>query len=202
MLLQRWILNQKKNIMYVSLVLIILAYINLFIFKIDTITEMILLISGLFSTLPIMIQAYQSVKVKIISIDILVSIAVISAILIKNYDEAAIVSFLFLFGAYLEQRTLNKTRSAIYDLIEMIPNTVIKISNNKTEEIDIDFVNIGDTLLVKTGSKVPVDGIVTHGEGYINRSEEHTSELQSRPHLVCRLLLEKKKQKKYKPHQK
>lgn len=170
MLLQRWILNQKKNIMYVSLVLIILAYINLFIFKIDTITEMILLISGLFSTLPIMIQAYQSVKVKIISIDVLVSIAVIGAILIKNYDEAAIVSFLFLFGAYLEQRTLNKTRSAIYDLIEMIPNTVIKISNNKTEEIDIDFVNIGDTLLVKTGSKVPVDGIVTHGEGYINEA--------------------------------
>ena len=156
--------------MYVSLVLIILAYINLFIFKIDTITEMILLISGLFSTLPIMIQAYQSVKVKIISIDVLVSIAVIGAILIKNYDEAAIVSFLFLFGAYLEQRTLNKTRSAIYDLIEMIPNTVIKISNNKTEEIDIDFVNIGDTLLVKTGSKVPVDGIVTHGEGYINEA--------------------------------
>lgn len=156
--------------MYVSLVLIILAYINLFIFKIDTITEMILLISGLFSTLPIMIQAYQSVKVKIISIDILVSIAVIGAILIKNYDEAAIVSFLFLFGAYLEQRTLNKTRSAIYDLIEMIPNTVIKISNNKTEEIDIDFVNIGDTLLVKTGSKVPVDGIVIHGEGYINEA--------------------------------
>src|SRR5690554_1578945 len=170
MLLQRWILNQKKNIMYVSLVLIILAYINLFIFKIDTITEMILLISGLFSTLPIMIQAYQSVKVKIISIDVLVSIAVIGAILIKNYDEAAIVSFLFLFGAYLEQRTLNKTRSAIYDLIEMIPNTVIKISNNKTEEIDIDFVNIGDTLLVKTGSKVHVDGIVTHGEGYINEA--------------------------------
>ncbi|HHT99338.1 MAG TPA: heavy metal translocating P-type ATPase [Acholeplasma sp.] len=170
MLLQRWILNQKKNIMYVSLVLIILAYINLFIFKIDTITEMILLISGLFSTLPIMIQAYQSVKVKIISIDVLVSIAVIGAILIKNYDEAAIVSFLFLFGAYLEQRTLNKTRSAIYDLIEMIPNTVIKISNNKTEDIDIDFVNIGDTLLVKTGSKVPVDGIVTHGEGYINEA--------------------------------
>lgn len=156
--------------MYVSLVLIILAYINLFIFKIDTITEMILLISGLFSTLPIMIQAYQSVKVKIISIDVLVSIAVIGAILIKNYDEAAIVSFLFLFGAYLEQRTLNKTRSAIYDLIEMIPNTVIKISNNKTEDIDIDFVNIGDTLLVKTGSKVPVDGIVTHGEGYINEA--------------------------------
>lgn len=156
--------------MYVSLVLIILAYINLFIFKIDTITEMILLISGLFSTLPIMIQAYQSVKVKIISIDVLVSIAVIGAILIKNYDEAAIVSFLFLFGAYLEQRTLNKTRSAIYDLIEMIPNTAIKISNNKTEDIDIDFVNIGDTLLVKTGSKVPVDGIVTHGEGYINEA--------------------------------
>ena len=98
MLLQRWILNQKKNIMYVSLVLIILAYINLFIFKIDTITEMILLISGLFSTLPIMIQAYQSVKVKIISIDVLVSIAVIGAILIKNYDEAAIVSFLFYLG--------------------------------------------------------------------------------------------------------
>ena len=48
-----------------------------------------------------------------VSIDVLVTIAVTGAFIISNYEESAIVTFLFLFGAYLEQRTLNQTRSAI-----------------------------------------------------------------------------------------
>ena len=91
----------------------------------------------------------------------LVTIAVIGAFLIQNYEESAIVTFLFLFGSYLEQRTLNKTRSAIKELTEMAPDSAWRqMENGEFEEVDVDEVDEGDILLVKTGAKVPVDGTV------------------------------------------
>jgi len=120
---------------------------------------------------PIAIQAYQALKVKVVSIDVLVTLAVIGAFFIRNFEESAVVTFLFLFGAYLEQRTLQKTRSAIKELTEMAPESALKQTDSgEFEEVAVDDVDVGDTLLVKTGSKVPVDGTVLTGEGYINEA--------------------------------
>ncbi|NLZ44205.1 MAG: heavy metal translocating P-type ATPase, partial [Clostridia bacterium] len=120
---------------------------------------------------PIAIQAYQALKVKVVSIDLLVTIAVTGAFLIKNLEEAAIVTFLFLFGAFLEQRTLTKTRLAIKELTEMAPESALKLmEDGEFVEVKIDEVAVGDILLVKTGAKVPVDGTVLAGEGYVNEA--------------------------------
>src|SRR5690606_2838937 len=120
---------------------------------------------------PIAIQAYQALKVKVISIDVLVTIAVAGAFIIRNFEESAIVTFLFLFGAYLEQRTLNKTRSAIRELTEMAPESALKqTADGEFEEVDVEEVDVGDILLVKTGAKIPVDGSVISGEGSINEA--------------------------------
>ena len=106
-----------------------------------------------------------------VSIDVLVTIAVIGAFFIQNYEESAIVTFLFLFGSYLEQRTLNKTRSAIKELTELAPESAWKqVENGEFEEVDVDDVDEGDILLVKTGAKIPVDGTVITGEGHINEA--------------------------------
>ncbi len=59
-----------------------------------------LIIASILGAAPIVIQAYQALSVKVVSIDVLVTIAVLGAFLIKNYEESAVVTFLFLFGAY------------------------------------------------------------------------------------------------------
>src|SRR5690606_21299455 len=120
-----------------------------------------LIIASVLGLAPIAIQAYQALRVRVVSIDVLVTIAVLGAFLIKNYEESAIVTFLFLFGAFLELRTLNKTRSAIKSLTEMAPESALKkMDNGEFEEVDVDDVEVGDILLVKTGAKIPVDGTV------------------------------------------
>ena len=120
---------------------------------------------------PIAIQAFGALKVKVISIDVLVTIAVIGALLIQNYEESAIVTFLFLFGSWLEARTLNSTRSAIKELTEMAPEVAFKqMENGEFEEVDVWDVDEGDILQVRTGGKVPVDGTVVIGEGHINEA--------------------------------
>ncbi|MGO3380572.1 MAG: heavy metal translocating P-type ATPase, partial [Loigolactobacillus coryniformis] len=63
--------------------------------------------ASIIAAVPIMIHAYQALRAKVISIELLVSIAVIGAFIIGEYNESAIVTFLFLFGSYLEARTLS-----------------------------------------------------------------------------------------------
>lgn len=167
----RFILKRKNQITFFSGALIITAFVSKFGFKNEDIFMWILIVASVLGAVPIAIQAYQALRVKVVSIDVLVTVAVLGAFFIKNYEESAIVTFLFLFGAFLEQRTLNKTRSAIKELTEMAPESALKqMENGEFEEVDIDEIDVGDILLVKTGAKVPVDGTVLTGKGHINEA--------------------------------
>nr|WP_144924790.1 heavy metal translocating P-type ATPase [Paenibacillus bovis] len=169
--MQRYILSKKNLITLLSAILIALAFFGRFFLNNMFIFNWALIVASILGVAPIVIQAYQAIKVKVVSIDVLVTIAVIGAVLIQNYEESAIVTFLFLFGSYLEQRTLNKTRSAIKELTELAPESALKqMEDGEFVEVDVDDVDEGDILLVKTGAKVPVDGTVLAGEGHINEA--------------------------------
>jgi len=157
--MQQYILSKKNVITVISGLLIVLGFFSHFVLENVGLSEWSLIIASVFGITPIAIQAFQAMKVKVISI------------FIQNYEESAIVTFLFLFGHYLEQRTLNQTRSAIKELTEMAPESALKqMDNGEFEEVEVDDVDEGDILLVKTGAKVPVDGIVLTGEGHINEA--------------------------------
>ncbi len=169
--MQRHILSNKNKITLISGVLIAVGFISKWTMGNMDVFIWSLVIASVLGVAPIAIQAYQALKVKVVSIDVLVTIAVAGAFLIQNFEESAIVTFLFLFGAFLEQRTLNKTRSAIKELTEMAPESALKrIENGEFVEVEVDEVDVGDVLLVKTGAKVPVDGTVLTGEGSVNEA--------------------------------
>ncbi len=171
--MQKFILNKKNNIAAVGALLIILGFTSELGFHNERLAMWSLALASVLGVAPIAIQAYQALRVKVVSIDLLVTIAVAGAFVIRNFEESAIVTFLFLFGAFLEQRTLQKTRSAIKNLTEMAPESALKQMEDGTfSEVAIDEVDEGgDILLVKTGAKVPVDGMVqSGGDGYINEA--------------------------------
>jgi Cd2+/Zn2+-exporting ATPase len=169
--LQRFILSKKNHIALIGAVLIAVGFTSELAFHNELLAIGSFAIASILGVAPIAIQAYQALRVKVVSIDVLVTIAVVGAFLIRNLEESAIVTFLFLFGSFLEQRTLNKTRSAIKELTEMAPESALKqMENGEFEEVEVDEVDVGDILLVKTGAKVPVDGTVLSGEGYINEA--------------------------------
>ena len=168
---QQKILRSKNQITLISGILIVIGFIAHFGFGNTQVFNIAFIIASILGVAPIAIQAFGALKVKVISIDVLVTIAVIGAFLIQNYEESAIVTFLFLFGSWLEARTLNSTRSAIKELTEMAPEVAFKqMENGEFEEVDVWDVDEGDILQVRTGGKVPVDGTVVIGEGHINEA--------------------------------
>lgn len=138
----------------------------------EMLANVLFLIAFALSGLPILFRAIQALRFKTVSIELLVSIAAIGACLIGEFNESAIVTFLFQLGSFLEQKTMKKTRSAIKALTEMAPQTAYKILSAQEdggfeiEEIEADEVEIGDLLLVKAGNQIGSDGIVIKGQGY------------------------------------
>lgn len=129
-----------------------------------------LLAATMVAGVPIFIRAIQALRLKAFSIELLVSIAVIGALFIGEYVESAAVTFLFMFGAYLEGRTLEKTRSSLRKLIDMQPQEATVIRDGKTIEVDVEEVEVGDRVLIRPGGKVPVDGRVLSGSAQINEA--------------------------------
>jgi len=128
-------------------------------------------LASIIAAVPIVIRAVEALKVRVIGIELLVSIAVIGAFVIQEYNESAIVTFLFLFGSFLEAKTLAKTRESIKTLTEMAPTTAgVVQANGSVVETDVDDVDEGDVVLVKTGGQVPIDGDVVEGSGYLNEA--------------------------------
>lgn len=168
---QRWLQSVKNQIALTVGGLIAVAYGWYWLGGAVIVMQGLLLVASMMGVAPILMQAYQALKVKVISIDLLVTIAVLGALIIGEFNESAIVTFLFLFGSYLEQRTLKKTRESIRALSEMAPQTAqVLAADGTTTTVDVDDVEIDDQVLVKAGAQVPVDGQVVQGSAYVNEA--------------------------------
>ncbi|SMP51869.1 heavy metal translocating P-type ATPase [Noviherbaspirillum suwonense] len=87
------------------------------------------------------------------------------------YEAAAVIVSLTLLGQILELRARSQTSSAIKALLGLAPKTARRIKQDGTEEdIPLTYVHIGDTLRVRPGEKVPVDGVVLEGESALDES--------------------------------
>ena len=164
-------INKHKNhITLVSGILIASGFIIGFMGNINF-KDSALIIATLVASVPIFIKAIQALRMKAFSIDLLVSIAVIGALYIGEYTESSIVTFLFLFGDYLEMRTLEKTRSSLRELVDMAPQeaSILRI-DGKIETIPVEDVEEGDRVVIHPGGKIPVDGKIVSGKASINEA--------------------------------
>lgn len=86
------------------------------------------------------------------------------------YESAGIIIALILLGKYLESRSKSKTNEAIKKLMGLQPKTAIVLVDKSEIEIPIEEVEVGDVIIVKPGSKIPVDGIVIEGHTSVDES--------------------------------
>jgi Zn2+/Cd2+-exporting ATPase len=127
-------------------------------------------VAALLAGSDIALRAYHSLRNRHISIELLVTIATAGALVIGEYWEAAAVTFLFMFGAYLEARTLNHTRQALQGLLDLAPSIATVLRGGDQVEVSPGEVVPGEIVLVKPGSKVPVDGAVIGGRAAVDES--------------------------------
>ncbi|WP_323016522.1 cation-translocating P-type ATPase [Castellaniella sp.] len=121
------------------------------------------LVAGYF----IAIKAFKALRMRAFSIELLVTIAVVGALIIGEYVESAVVTFLFIFGAYLEARTLEKTRSSLRNLIDMTPTEATVVRPEGHVRVPVEELLKGDRVLIRSGEKIAVDGAIVSGQALI-----------------------------------
>ena len=160
----------KGKVIVISGVLAAVSFVLKKLIGYEIITIVLMLIATVIAGTPIFKKAVSALKYRIVGIDALVTIAVIGAIIIGEYWEATAVTFLFIFGDYLESRTIEKTRSSIKSLLDLLPETARVRRNGIELEISPDDVVKGDLVIVKPGEKIAIDGTIIEGSAYINQA--------------------------------
>lgn len=145
------VLGSKINNAYVGNVVSILAY-------------------GLLLYSPIINACKTLVKSRSINENMLITVSCIGAYLVGQKMEGIMVIALYTIGKILEEKAVNNSRKSIGDLISIKQNYANKKVNGVIEEVDVNEINIGDTLLVKKGEKIPVDSVVVSGKTQLDTS--------------------------------
>lgn len=107
-------------------------------------------------------------KSKKINENFLITISCIGAYLVGEHLEGLMVIILYEIGKILEEKSINKSRKSIKDLMNIKPEYANLKIENDIKQVSPEEVKIGDIILVKEGEKVPLDGIVTKGNADLN----------------------------------
>ncbi|WP_339004279.1 cadmium-translocating P-type ATPase [Fusobacterium animalis] len=100
----------------------------------------------------------------------LMTIATLGAILIGEYPEAVAVMLFYEIGELFQGYAINKSRKSIADMMDIKPEYANVIRNNKSQKVDPDEVQIGETIEIKPGERVPLDATVVKGESTLDTS--------------------------------
>lgn len=104
------------------------------------------------------------------NINMLMTIAVIGAIIIGETAEAAVVIFLYAIGEALEGFTADKARDSIRAIADLAPPTANRLQGQLSETVPVEALAVGDHILVKPSERIPMDGNIISGHSGINQA--------------------------------
>lgn len=116
------------------------------------------------------IHAWYALKARTFDTDILMIAAALGAAFLGEFAEGALLLFLFSLGHAMERRVLDQARNAIRALSELAPKTALVKRQGQEVEIPVDEIKLEDMVLIRPGTRIPVDGIVTKGSSAVDQS--------------------------------
>lgn len=118
----------------------------------------------------IALKAYKSVKNFSLDMNFLMTIASLGAVVIGQYAEAAAVMFLFALSLVLESRSMERTRKAIHSLMRLSPASATVRRDGKEVLTPVEQVSIGETVILRPGERIGLDGIVLNGQSNVDQA--------------------------------
>lgn len=125
------------------------------------------IISGGYFIFP---KTLRALRQKSLDMNVLMTVAAIGACVIGEWSEGASVVFLFGLSELLEAFSLNRARRAISSLLQLAPETALVKRGESLLEVPVQEVKIGETVVVRSGAKIPLDGEVISGQSSVNQA--------------------------------
>jgi P-type Cu+ transporter len=119
---------------------------------------------------PIYKEAFENIVERKMTMELSMTIALFAALAIGEFFTALVIATFVLVAEVLEGLTVGRGRRAIQDLIDFLPRTVSVRRNNEVLEIPAENLRLGDTVVVKPGGRIPVDGLVLGGRSFVEQA--------------------------------
>ncbi len=133
--------------------------------------EYLVLLAYLIAGYDILIKAIRNIaRGKLFDENFLMGIATVGAVVLGQYTEAAAVMVFYQVGEYFQDRAVRRSRRSITELMDLSPDVCTVVRDGKTMEVSPEEVSVGETIVVKAGERVALDGIVSSGESYLDTS--------------------------------
>lgn len=164
--------ENNERIILSRIVLAILLFITAMLFTHSTILKCTVLgMAYLIAGYDIIFKALKNIiKGQVFDENFLMGIATLGAIGINEYPEAVMVMVLYQIGEYLQDKAVEKSQNSITELMDIRPDYANIEKNGDLTKISPYEVKIGDTIIVKTGEKIPLDGIIIDGTATLDTS--------------------------------
>ena len=129
---------------------------------------------GILATLiggyPIFKEAFENIVERKMTMELSMTIALLSALAIGEFFTALVITAFVLAAEVLEGLTAARGRRAIQDLLDFLPRTVSVRRNNEVAEIPAENLRLGESVIVKPGGRIPVDGLVLSGRSFVEQA--------------------------------
>jgi len=134
-----------------------------------------------YGAIPFYLGAIKALKIKQLSMDVPVSLAIILAFTASAwatitkqgevyFESVAMFTFLLLIGKFLEFRARSHAAQLSANLLKLMPLTATRIESGQEEFVAAKILKKGDDIIIKPGETVPADGIITHGQSQVNEA--------------------------------
>lgn len=161
----------KKDLIKIIISFIIFLVAIILPFENNLINKVLYIIAYLIVGLEILIKAIKNIfKGKVFDEHFLMAIATIGAFVIGEYPEAVAVMLFYQVGELFQDYAVDKSKRSITSLMNIRPDVAYVKKNGKIEKLSPEEVKIGETIVVKPGEKVPLDGKIIDGKSMIDTS--------------------------------
>ena len=116
------------------------------------------------------LTGFKDIAKRKITVNVFVTVALVATIAIGEFRAAAVIVFIMAVAGALESYTLDKTRSSIRNLLDLTPKQAMVRRDNEELLVPAQDVKMGETVIVRPGGRIPVDGVVVAGESCVNQA--------------------------------
>ncbi len=124
----------------------------------------------LFGGYPIFREAFENIRQRRMTMELSMTIALLAALCIGEFFTALIITVFVLVAEVLEGLTVGRGRRAIGDLLDLLPHSAWIVSNGTTVEVAVAELHAGDRVLIRPGTRIPVDGYVLSGNSSVEEA--------------------------------
>src|SRR2546427_1591300 len=119
---------------------------------------------------PVFVETFRALRHRSINMEVSMTVAIVASLLVAQFTAAVVVTFFVLLSEFIESYAVDKGRATILKLEKSVPRRALVRRNGAEVETDVETIQSGEVVIVRDGERIPVDGVILRGSGFVNQS--------------------------------